>query len=126
MKIGDLEGSSEEIHDFFQNNGLKVEDYFQRPQKPVGWFLVVVPAMIVLVGLVLLVLELTADMRLRMVVFIATCFFSVCWAVAIQVKFKNSWATTVVVVGCLLLALVAFGVFTPEQMFDAVQQLQSS
>jgi FtsH-binding integral membrane protein len=126
MKIGDLEGSSEEIHDFFQNNGLKVEDYFQQPQKPIGKFWIVVFGLLVLVSLAMLVLEFSADPKVRKLIFIVSCFLSLCWSATFQVKFKNTWATSFVAIGCVLLALVAYGVYTPEDMFNAIQKLTNN
>lgn len=120
MKLRDLEGSSQEIHDFFQNNGLKAEDYFIVPPKPVQLRWVAIPSILVLIGLSCLALEVPGDVKHRKLAFIITCFFSLWLAIVLQIKFKNNWATSVAVVGCLLLSLVAFGVFTPEQMMDNV------
>ena len=125
MKIEGLEGSTQEIHDFFQNNGLEVSDYFQVPQKPISWLWIIVLGALVLVGQILLVLELGAEAKISKLLFITTCFFIICWAMAIQVKFENSWATSLVAIGGLLLSLVSFGVFSPEQIVDVVQQLKS-
>ena len=78
MKLRDLEGSNEEINSFFQNNGLKAEDYFEPPEKPIGWVWVLIPCIAVLVGLSVLILEIPAELKYRKLGFVITCFFSIC------------------------------------------------
>jgi hypothetical protein len=34
MKIGKMEGSPEEIKNFFQDNGLNIPDFLEKPEAP--------------------------------------------------------------------------------------------
>lgn len=122
MKISNLEGTSDEIKNFFQDNGLNAADYFIAPEPPLKFIWFIFPGVCIFLFLAILVLLPGLASEFRKFSFVATCFFSIWGAVVVQVRFKNAWATGVVFVGCLLLALVAIGEITPTQMFDAVSK----
>jgi hypothetical protein len=123
LKIANLEGTTEEIKNFFQDNGLKATDFFEQPDSPIKTVWLVLPAVFVffaLAGQTLFALQSQAQKFL----FVASCFFSIWWAVVLQLRFKNTWATAIVAGGCLLLALVALGVVTPVQMLEEVKAIK--
>jgi len=124
MKIANLEGTTEEIKNFFQDNGLKAENFFEPAETPIRTRWLVVPGALVLIALATLTLLQSATPQQRTFLFVAVCFFGICWSVVLQLRFKNAWATGIVVGGCLLLALVALGVVTPVQMLEEVKGLK--
>lgn len=124
MKFANLEGTTDEIKNFFQDNGLNAADYFQPAEIPIKTIWLVLPAACVLLALAVLVLVPSLTLVQQRFAFIVSCFSAIWWAVVIQVRFKNVWATGVVVVGCLLLALVSLGVVTPIQMLEEVKALK--
>ncbi len=50
MKMGKMEGSPEEIRDFFQNNSLNIEDYIERPESPLNPIWLIIPAVILFIA----------------------------------------------------------------------------
>lgn len=124
MKLSNLEGTSDEIKNFFQDNGLNAADYFLAPEAPMKLVWLTLPGLCVFLSLSILVLFPNWASELRKFAFVATCFLSIWWAVVLQVRFKNAWATGVVIVGCLLLALVGLGAVTPLQMLDEVKLIK--
>ena len=124
MKIANLEGTTEEIKNFFQDNGLKAENFFEPVENPIATPWLVVPGVLVFLALATLTLLQSTAPQLRTFLFVAICFFGIWWAVVLQLRFKNPWATGIVAGGCLLLALVALGVVTPVQMLEEVKGLK--
>ena len=124
MKIANLEGTTEEIKNFFQDNGLKAESFFEPAEKPIRTLWLVVPGILVFLALATLSLLSSTTPQQRTFLFVAVCFFAICWALVLQLRFKNFWATGIVAGGSLLLALVALGVVTPVQMLEVVKDLK--
>ena len=124
MKIANLEGTTDEIKNFFQDNGLKAENFFESAEKPIKTRWLVMPAVFVFITLAALTLLQGATAQQQKFLFVAACFFGIWWSVVLQLRFKNAWATGIVAVGCLLLALVALGVVTPIQMLEVVKAIK--
>jgi hypothetical protein len=124
VKIANLEGTTEEIKNFFQDNGLKAENFFEPAEKPIRTLWLVTPAVLVFIALATLTLLPGASAQQQKFIFVAACFFAIWWAVVLQLRFKNAWATGIVAGGCLLLALVALGVVTPTQMLEEVKAMK--
>lgn len=124
MKLANLEGTPEEIKNFFQDNGLKAEDFFEPAESPIQTRWLVVPGVLTFIALAVLTLFQSGSPPLRTFLFVAVCFFGIWWSVVLQLRFKNAWATAIVTVGCLLLALVALGVVTPVQMLEVVKDIR--
>jgi hypothetical protein len=124
MKIANIEGTTDEIKNFFQDNGLNAADFFEAPDTPIRTRWLVSPGVCVFVTLAALTLIPNLAPQSKTFVFVATCFFSIWWSLVLQVRFKNAWATGIVAGGCLLLALVALGVVTPVQMLEEVKSIK--
>lgn len=124
MRLANLEGTPEEIKNFFQDNGLKAENFFEPTESPIQTRWLVIPGILTFVALAVLTLFQGATPQQRTFLFISACFLSIWWAVVLQLRFKNTWATGLVAGGCLLLALVALGVVTPIQMLEEVKGLK--
>ena len=124
MKIAGFEGTTEEIKNFFQDNGLKAESFFEPAEKPIGTLWLVVPGALTFIALATLTLLRSLPPAQQLLLFVVACFFGIWCAVVLQLWFKNAWATGLVALGCLLLALVALGVVTPVQMLEEVKGLK--
>ena len=124
MKLGPIEGTKEEITGFFQDNGLNAMDYFQLPETPIKavWF--VLPSLCVVATIGALTLLMPPSTDQRTFVFLIGCAAVVWLATVVQLRFKQAWATGIVVMGGLLLMLVALGVVAPAQMLDEVKALK--
>lgn len=124
MKLGPIEGTKEEITGFFQDNGLKVGDYFQTPDAPIGTLWLVVPASCAVAALGALTLLDSLKQSQQTFIFLIGCMAIVWLATVIQLRFKHAWATGIVVIGGLLLMLVALGAISPTQMLNEVKSLR--
>ena len=124
MKLHNMEGTPQEICDFFQNNGLNMADFFTVPEKPMSVAWVILPGVLAFLSMAVLIFNksLTEEPKTALFVFAAACSI---WAgVAVQVRHKNTWAAGFVIVGGLLLTLVANGILTPKQMYQEVKSLK--
>ena len=124
MKFGPVEGTSEEIKNFFQDNGLKAKDYFVPPESPIATVWLFVPSVCVVFALAVLTLFAPWSAARATFIFLVGCAASIWLAVNVQLRFKSAWATGLVAIGCLLLMLVALGTVTPLQMLEAIKSLR--
>ena len=126
MKFGkQMEGSPEEIRDFFQNNGLNITDYIERPESPLKpiWF--IVPVCLILLSLSCLTLLAPLRPSMQTFVFLLGCGAGIWLAVNVQLRFKNTWAAVFVAVGTILIMLVAIGTVTPVEMIQQLRKLKN-
>uniref|UniRef100_UPI003C7DE40A hypothetical protein n=1 Tax=Pseudomonas veronii TaxID=76761 RepID=UPI003C7DE40A len=113
MKIGQLEGTQEEIKGFFEDHGLKVSDYFQPIETSLHYFWIVLPGILLVIFLGGLSLLDSASESHKKFIYILGCLSSIWMATTIQLKFKNAWATAFVAATLIILTSVAYGVITP-------------
>lgn len=124
MKFGNLEGTSEEIADFFENNGLDAKHYFLKVEVPphLGW--VIAPAVIVFAAVLSIGLDLLSAPRHQWLAFLLGCLSTVWLGAAIQLRYKQSMVTGVAAIGCLAILVVAFGFLTPVEAIEQLKQLR--
>ena len=123
MKLGPIEGTKEEITGFFQDNGLKASDYFQMPEPPLRSAWLVPPTICIVFAIGALTLLGSLSSGQQKFAFLLGSFASVWLATVIQLRYKQAWATSMVVILCLLLMLVAFDAVSPTEMLGAVKSL---
>jgi len=124
MKIGKMEGTTEEIRDFFENNGLKIEDYLEKPEKPLSHFLFIVPSCLYVISIILLSVISTRRDVWCTVIFLIGCCCSLWLAISVQIRFKNAWATFFIILGSISFMLVALGVISPADLLDQAQEFK--
>lgn len=124
MKLGRVEGTPEEVRDFFVNNGLQISDYLERPEEPLAKIWLVVPAISLVVGLLSLVLFAPTSRTPLLLLFLFSALSLVGLCLCIQLRFKNTVGTTVVAVGGLVAILVAAGILAPKETIDAIKELK--
>lgn len=126
MKIGrgGMEGTPEEIRDTFENHGLRLEDYLEKPEPPLSRVWLVVPS--VGIGIILLALVLLTPLpRPGLLLLFLSGVGLVLWlTVAMQIKFKNAWATGAVAIIGVLMLLVAGGFIEPREMPEIYKELK--
>ncbi|MCX5822488.1 MAG: hypothetical protein NTY86_03005 [Deltaproteobacteria bacterium] len=126
MKFGNkMEGSPEEIRDFFQNNGLNITDYMERPDLPLKavWF--ILPVCFIVVSLTCLTFLMPLGTSMQTFVFLLGCGAGIWLAVNVQLRFKNTWAAVFVAIGTILLILVAIGTVTPTEMIQQLNKFKN-
>lgn len=85
----------------------------------------ILPAGLAFLAVIILALGRSFSAELRNLCFIGFCLFLLWGGVAIQLRFKNAWATGLVVVGGLLVGLVALGALTPVQLLEQAKSIRS-
>ncbi len=125
MKIGNLEGSPQEIRDLIVNNDLNIEDYLQQPQSPLKLVWIIVPVCLVIVQLLWLTLFTPTSIELQTFVFLIGCGAGIWLAVSVQIRFQSTSATTFLVVGVVLIMLVAIGTLSPAELVQQLKEIQN-
>ncbi len=123
MKFGPMQGTPERIKNFFQDNGLNAADYFSPPGSGIKLIWVVVPSACVICALAVPTWLTRLSPAAATFTFLIGCAAALWLAVTVHLRFKNATATGIVVLGCLLLMLVAFGAATPLQLLEEVKSL---
>lgn len=126
MKLGQLQGTQEEITDFIQNNGLNVKDYFLMPDPTIKAVWLVIPAFLFFATFGVLTLLESLNAGQQKFVFLIGCAASVWLATVVHLRFKHTIATCIVVIGCLLIMLVGLGDMSPTQMYEEIKSFQNS
>jgi hypothetical protein len=124
MRVGDMEGTPQEINDFCENNGLNIEDYLEKPEKPLNRFLFIAPSGLYIVFVILLTIVTALPRGWRTFVFLLGCCCSLWLAVNIQIRFNNTWATAFIIIGGIAFMLVALGVISPLELLEQAKELK--
>ena len=125
MKIGgEMEGTPEEIRDFFQNNGLRIEEYLEKPEKPLSQYLFIGPSCLYVVSIILLTTVSGVSDGCRTFIFLFGCCCSLWLAVSVQIRFKNIWAASFIIIFGISFMLVALGVISPAELLDQTKEFK--
>jgi H+/Cl- antiporter ClcA len=124
MKLGPMKGTPKEIRDFCQNNGFILEDYLKKPEKPLNPYLFIVFALAYVVFIILLTTVSGISQGWRTAMFLVGCCFSLCLAVSVQIRFKNTWAAFFIILCGISFMLVALGVISPNELLDQARKLK--
>ncbi len=124
MKMGKMEGTPEEIRDFFQNNDLNIEDYIERPESPLKpvWF--ILPAVVLVLAFSFLTMFAPQSSAVQNFMFLIGFGAGIWLSVSVQIRFKNIWAAVFVAVGSVLIMLVAIGVITPKEIIQHLKEMR--
>jgi hypothetical protein len=113
MKIGAVDGTPEEIHGLLENNGLKLEDYLERPSSPLAVKFIVAPTVLFVVLCLFVWWMSRPPASAGVGAFYILAVAGGIWAiVTVQIRFKNGYGTTVAAIGALLMILLASGTFS--------------
>ena len=124
MKVGKFEGTPEEIRDLFIANDIQLADYLEKPEEPLKWTWLVVPAIVFACAVCALVYQSGFSRNALLLLFLSGAGAVVWLTIAVQVRFKNPWATGVAAIGGLLMLLVAAGFMAPKDTVDAIRSLK--
>lgn len=116
MKIGPVEGNTEEIQDSFENHGLNVEDYLQKPEIPLHWRWFVIPVSLFIISIMSSQILVGLFPKINISLFLLGGGGTVWLSASTQIRFKSPWATGVVAIGFLLMLLVGFGFLEPNEL----------
>ena len=125
MKLGPFDGSVEEVRNLLENNGLKLEDYIEKPSVHLKTGFLIAPAVLLCVALFLLALVSRSCSPIVLTLIYIFGFGGSTWlTVSIQLKFRNTVATFVMAIGALLMLLVASGIFSPKEVAEFLKDIR--
>lgn len=125
MKIGPVEGTPEEVKNFFQNYGLKLSDYFEKPESSLQTRWLIIPSALFVASFILLAFVGDDYSKTKLVLFLSGFASGVWLAVCVHIRFKTAWGAGVIILAGLLIMLVALGVVKPEQLTEYYQNEKS-
>ena len=125
MKLGPFDGSMEEVRNLFENHGLRIEDYIEKPPAQLKTKFLIMPAVVLSIALLLLVLLSNRCSPIVLTLIYLLGFGGGTWlTVSTQLKFNNTMATFVVAIGALLMVLVASGLFSPKEAAEFIKDIR--
>ncbi len=126
MKLGPLDGSVEEVRNLLENNGLRLEDYLEKPPAQLKTRFLIVPAILLGIALFLLALTSCSCSPIVLTLIYLLGFGAGTWlTISIQLKFRNAVATFVAATGSLLMLLVASGIFSPREAAEFLKDIRA-
>jgi hypothetical protein len=124
MKIGNMEGTPEEIKNFIVINDCNLQDILNLPEPPLNLLWFVPPVILTIISLSCLTLFRPNSETLKPFLFLIGCGAGIWLSVNVQLRFKNSLATVLVALGTVLIMLVAAGYITPIEIFRSLKELK--
>lgn len=125
MKVGEVEGSPQEIHDFFNNNGMDLSDYISAPMKKRWLMLPVVISVLVLACNALGQVYYPGFSSKCLPVALILQLACITWLVAaVQLKFDSVATTVVLSLSCLLLVAITAGVMSVSDALNFVKSFK--
>lgn len=118
MKIGPVEGTPEEVNNYFKNNGLNPFDYFEKPEPPLSNIWLIIPSIIFVLSFGVLVFAEAISSKAKIFIFLFGFASSVWLGVSVHIRFKSNWGAGAVILAGLLIMLVALGVLEPKELLE--------
>lgn len=127
MKFGHVEGTHEEITNFCKNMGMNPADYFQPVEAPTtvhaAWIALPIAGVFVTACLMLLIPSM--ETKYANLLFLASVLCSACAATSVQLKFNNAWATGIVGITGLVIALISINILSPSDIADYLRDYKT-
>jgi len=125
MKLGSFDGTVEEAKDLFENNGLNLEDYLEKPPSRLAIKFLIAPAVVLGVSLLIMAIFASQCSQATLTLLYLLGFSGGTWlTVSTQLRFKNTLATFAVAIGSLLMVLVASGIFSPKDAAEFIKEIK--
>lgn len=125
MKLGPVDGTVEEVRDLLENNGLKLEDYIEKPPARLKTRFLIAPS--VILGIALLLLALFSSQcspTLLTLIHLLGLAGGTWLTVSTQLRFKNAIATFTIAIGSLILILVASRIFSVMETAELIKDIR--
>jgi len=129
MKVGNMEGSPQEIKDFIENNGLNIHDYLEKseqpklPENPLGKIWFVIPSLLYLTSIIGLILNSTLDKNWQNLIFLIGCCNTIWLSAIVQIRFNSLKTTILIAISGLLILLMAFEVITANELLQHAKEI---
>jgi hypothetical protein len=123
MKIGKMEGTPEEIRGLIEDNGLKISDYLEKPEKPIAKIWLVIPSVLLVLSYAILVFAPSLPAEAKTFTFLFGCCSGLWLSACTHILYKNNWVAMAVLFVALLVMLVALGVMRPIDLASQAQKV---
>ena len=121
-KNSEIEGTPEEIHDLFQNNGMDLNAFFITP-KPLhsGW--VITPIIVWIILLFVGIFQETEQVKIRTLIFLlmASCSLWITATVKKKYEYDVTYITFITII-LIVLSMAAIGFIPVEKVFDYINK----
>ena len=118
MKLGQAEGTAEEIKGFLENHGMDPKDFFERPAKPMNNAWYILPGLVVIFAMASLAFCTWVSPAGKNFLFLIGVMGFLWAGVLIHGQHKSHWVAGAVVIAGVLVMLTSMGVMAPAQMLD--------
>ncbi|HCE0437712.1 TPA: hypothetical protein NEQ15_003529 [Acinetobacter baumannii] len=121
-KNSEIEGTPQEIHDLFQNNGMDLNAFFITP-KPLhsGW--VIAPIIIWVILLFIGIFQEVQQVKIRTLIFLLMASCSVWIGATVKKKYEYDISfITFITVTLIVLSMAAIGFIPIEKIFDFINK----
>jgi len=124
MKIGSVEGTPEEVRGLFEDHGLDISAYIEKPDAPLHKIWFILPSGVLIVCFGCLSFFPSLEESGRVFIFLLGFLASVWLGVCIHIRFKSAWGAGAVILAGLLIMLVALGVLAPSELLEHYKSSQ--
>ena len=127
MKVGPVDNANaQEVRDLFENHGLNLESFLEKPPSPLKTRFLVIPIIVLFLSLFTFALLPTSSPEWQFRFLYILSFGSGTWiCVSTQLRFKNAIATFCVAMGLIFTILIAAGIMSPKELIEAVKSLRA-
>ncbi len=120
MKVGkDIEGSPQEIKDFFNSHDSKISDFLQMPEPPLKIRWIILPSLITCIILLLLTFKI-GNQSVLIVLTVVVSTWLVC---AVHLKYKNWVIVSILTVGLTISLLLATNAADLKEIPDIIRSI---
>ncbi|WP_286915672.1 MULTISPECIES: hypothetical protein [Pseudomonas] len=118
MKLGQAEGTAEEIKGFLENHGMDPKDFFERPAKPMSNAWYILPSLVVVFTMAALAFCTWISPAGKNFLFLIGVMGFLWCGILTHSQHKSLWLAGGVVIVGVLLMLTSMGAMAPTQMLD--------
>lgn len=122
MKFKDFEGSSEEISNFFQNNGLNISDYLNvNPEKKVEryWIFILV-ALFIILNIIVCFVEQNNKCYVPLTILSLASLGGLVGVV--QHNYEKSTVSFIIGISGLLIMVISYKILSPKETIEKVKE----
>ena len=116
MKVGSVEGTPEEVKNFFENHGLDLSSYLEKPDPPLNKIWLILPSITFVVFLSMPTFVSSDEWKLLLL--LSGFAVSVWLAASVQIRFKSNWSSSIILIVGFLIMLVANGYLAPLEFLE--------
>lgn len=118
MKIGPIEGTVEEISNFFQNNGGNLSDFIKKPTPQLKNRWILIPSILFLICFIILLFIQNQSNEMKLLFFLFGFASSVWIAISTNIRYSSTWNSVLIIISSLLMLAVVYGIMSLQEVID--------